>query len=236
MDLLDPRCACFELRNLGDWIERRVCQLIDGQVLAPMIRNEDRVLANCFDYQSWKDPIAAPGDYAHALAIVHLELHRCLWMNLDVWFGTLLNEKSYAPCLIAGQVLIDNATAGQNQRELFVRRFLRRLVLDCVKLRLAIGMIETVFEQARSARMIERRAWPKDTVLLFDLLPCDSVVIGVAAARSDAHLVENGERAIKVKILFPAHATRYFLNNPPVSARLARRVCRFVDLQNPAFT
>ena len=57
-----------------------------------------------------------------------------------------------------------------------------RLVLDCVKLRLAIRMIETVFEQARRARMIERRTGPKDAILLFDLLPCDSVVIGDTSA------------------------------------------------------
>src|SRR6266566_9681860 len=141
-----------------------------------MIRNEDRVLADRLNYQRWKHPIATPRNDAHALAVVHLELHRCLWMDLDVWFGTLLNEKADAPRLIAGQVLIDDASACQNQRKLFIGCFLWRLVLNGVKLRFAIGMIEAFFEQARRAWMIQRRTRPKDTVLLFNLFPRDAVV------------------------------------------------------------
>src|SRR6266516_696839 len=114
MNLLDPRGTGLELRNPGDWIERRVCQLIDRQVLAPMIRNEDRVPADRLNYQRWKHPVATPRNHAHALAIVHLELHRRFRMNLDVWFGTLLDEEADASRLVAGQVLIDNASACQN--------------------------------------------------------------------------------------------------------------------------
>src|SRR2546425_1645578 len=147
-----------------------------------MIGNEDCVLANCFDYQSWKDPIAASRDYAHALAVVNLQLHRGLWMNLDVRLGTLLDEKSNPARLIAGQVLIDNASASQDQRKLSIWRFLWRLILNRVKLRFTVGMIETLIEQTRRTGMILRRTGPKDPVLLFDFLPRDAVVVGVAAA------------------------------------------------------
>ena len=60
-----------------------------------------------------------------------------------------------------------------------------------MKLRLTVGMIETIFKQARRARMIFRRAGPEDAVVLFDLLPRYAVVIGIAAARRDPQLFEN---------------------------------------------
>ena len=36
-------------------------------------------------------------------------------MNLDVRFGTLFNEEANTSCLIAGKILIHDASAGQNQ-------------------------------------------------------------------------------------------------------------------------
>ena len=45
------------------------------------------------------------------------ELHRRLRMNLDVRFGTLLDEKTDAPRLIAGKILVDDAPARQYQAD-----------------------------------------------------------------------------------------------------------------------
>src|SRR5689334_16635084 len=100
-------------------------------------------------------------------------------MNLDVRLGTLFNQKPDAPRLITGKILINHATARQDQWKLVVRCFLRRLKLDRMKLRFSVGMIETLFKQTRRARMIFRRARPEDAVLLLDLLPRDAVVISV---------------------------------------------------------
>src|SRR5258708_2995942 len=162
-----------------------------------MIRNEDRVLADRFNYKRRKHAVTPPRDDAHALAVVDFQFHRRVRMDLDIRIGTLFDEKSNASRLVAGQVLVDDASARQNQWKLFVRRLLRRLVFDCVKLSFTIRMIEMIFEQARRTRMILRRAGPEDAVVLLYLFPRDAVVIGVAATRSDAHFIEDCEWAVK---------------------------------------
>src|SRR5689334_7972257 len=111
-------------------------------------------------------------------------------MDLDVGLGTLLDQKADAPRLITRKILIDDATARQYQREIFIGHFFRRLVFNRMKLRFAIGMIETFLEQSRRARMIFRRTRPEDAVVLLDLFPRDAVVIGIAAARRDPQFVE----------------------------------------------
>src|SRR5712691_7375419 len=143
-----------------------------------MIGNEDRVLADRLNNQRRKYAITTPRDNSHTLTIVDFQLHRCLWMNLDVRLGTLLDEKSDTSRLIAGEILIDNASASQNQRKLSIGCFLGRLVINRVKLSFTIRMIETLFEQTRRTWMILRRTRPKDPVLLFDFLPRDAVVVG----------------------------------------------------------
>src|SRR3989442_16033300 len=114
INLLEWRGASFEFRNLRNRIERRVSQLILRQLHAPMIRYEDRVGANRADDQHRKDSFAAARDDAHALAIINLQFHRSFRMNFDVRFGALLNQKTNAPSLIAGKILIDDAPAGEN--------------------------------------------------------------------------------------------------------------------------
>ena len=118
-------------------------------------------------------------------------------MDLDIRFRTLLHQKSNPSRLIAGKILIDDAATRQNQWKLFIRNFLRRAVFNRMKLRLTIGMIEAIFKQTRRTRMIFSWTRPEDAVLLFNLLPGDTVVIGIAAARSDAQLVEDFARAIE---------------------------------------
>ena len=54
MNLLDARGARFELRNLGNWIEYRVRQLVHCQIFAPMVGNEDGVFPDRLNYQRWE--------------------------------------------------------------------------------------------------------------------------------------------------------------------------------------
>src|SRR6478672_3097288 len=156
-------------------------------------------------------------------------------MNFDIGLGALLHQKSNSSCLIAGKILIDNASACQNQGKFLVRRFLWRLEFDRMKLRSAIWMIEALFKQTWCTRMIFRWAGPKYAILLLDLLPRDAVVISVAAVRSDAHLIKDREWVIKLKVLFSAHASRNFLNDPPIGARFPGRVGSLVDFDDAAF-
>src|SRR5688500_14861177 len=121
MNLLDARGACLVFRNLRCRIERWISQLIYSKLFTPMIGNEDRVWANRAHDERRKNTFAAPGDYAHPLSIVDLEFRRSLRMNLNVGFGTLLDQKADASRLIAGKILIDDTPTGENQWVLFVR-------------------------------------------------------------------------------------------------------------------
>src|SRR5215216_6334977 len=102
-------------------------------------------------------------------------------MYFNIRFGALLNQKTYSPCLIPGKILVNDTTTRQDQREFLIWNFLRRVELNCMKLRLAVGMIKAVFEQSGSTRMVLRRTRPEDSVVLLDLLPGYSIVISVAA-------------------------------------------------------
>src|SRR5689334_14655088 len=118
-------------------------------------------------------------------------------MDLDVRLRTLLDEKTDAPCLIAGKILLDHAAAREYQRKLFVGTFLRWVVLKRVETRLAVRMIKALFKQTRRSRMVLRWTRPEDAVVRFDLLPRHAVVIGIAAARSDAQLLKHVARRVE---------------------------------------
>src|SRR5215213_3521355 len=235
MNLFNARRARFELRNLRHWIKRRVGQLIDGQLLTPMIRNEDRVRSNGAYYKHGKHSLTATGDDAHTFTVIDLELQCGFRMNLDVGFGTLLDKKTDSPGLIAGEILIDDATARQYQRKLVIRNFFWRLVFNCVKLSFAIRMVKAFLEESRRTRMIFRRTGPEDSVVLFDLFPGYAVVIRIAAAGGDPQLIEDLQRRIKRKILSPTHPSRNLLHDPPILSRFTRWIVGFVNLYNTAF-
>src|SRR5690348_12203661 len=112
-------------------------------------------------------------------------------MNFDIRLRTLLHEKTKASRLVAGKILVDDATAREYQRKFFIGHFVRRVVFDRMKFRFAVGMIKALFKQSRCARMIFTWTRPENPVVLFDLLPRDAVVIGVTAARSDTQLVKD---------------------------------------------
>ena len=61
-----------------------------------------------------------------------------------------------------------------------------------MEVRPAIGRLEfAIFPQARRAWMIEAGTRPEDAHVVLDLLVGDAVVVGGAALRRDAQLVEN---------------------------------------------
>src|SRR5215469_10821030 len=98
-----------------------------------MIGYEYGVRPDCPDDKGGKYPFAATRDDLDSFAIGYIEPRGGIRMHLDVRFGALLNEKAYAPGLIAGKVLIDDAPAGEYEWEFFVRRFGGRRELDGVK-------------------------------------------------------------------------------------------------------
>src|ERR1043165_739539 len=105
MNLLDAGGTGFILRYLRRWVERWVCQLVGRQLFAPVVRDKDRVGADRLDDERRKDALAAPRDHAHALAVVDLQLHGRLRVNLDVRLGALFDEKAYATGLVARKIL-----------------------------------------------------------------------------------------------------------------------------------
>src|SRR6266568_5070231 len=106
-------------------------------------------------------------------------------MNFHVRFGALLDQEPNASRLIAGKILIDDTSAGENQRKLFIRNFVGRIVFNRVKLGLAVGMIKAIFKQTRRAWMIFSGTRPEDPIILFNSFPRNAVVVGITAARSN---------------------------------------------------
>src|SRR5215216_8002083 len=102
MNLFNACRASLELRDLRNRIERGIRQLIDGQLLTPVIRDEDRVRPNRPYYQHWKDPFTTTRYDAHTLTIRDLQLRSRFRMNFDVRLRTLLDQESDPSRLITG--------------------------------------------------------------------------------------------------------------------------------------
>lgn len=82
---------------------------------------------------------------------------------------------------LPGEILKDDASAGEDQWKLSVRLFLCALVFERMKFCLAVRMIEPVLKEPQRSRMIFRGARPENAVLA-PMFPCDAAVIGCAAA------------------------------------------------------
>src|ERR1051325_7288534 len=119
-------------------------------------------------------------------------------MDLDTRLPGLIDERSDVPRLRARKKLADHAPGGDDDRILLIDVLCWRPIRGDVESRLAVGEVEPfVFEQPRRAGMIERRTRPEDAVVRFDLLVRDAEVIGDAALRRDAQLVENLARTLE---------------------------------------
>src|SRR5688500_439416 len=110
MNLLDACGAGFVLRDLRCRIEHRISQLVDRQLFAPVIRDEDRVGSDRFDDQRGKDTLTPTRNYLDSLAIVYLKFHCGLRMDLDVGLRALFDEETYPPRLVSREVLINNTS------------------------------------------------------------------------------------------------------------------------------
>ena len=174
-------------------------------------------------------------DSLHARATRKVML-RLLPVMFGVYFMSYIDRTNVALAKthLATDVGIGAAAYGFGAGIFFIGYFLRRCILDRVKLRLSIRMIETLFKQTRRTRMIFRRARPEHSILLFNFLPGDTVVICVSAARGYSHFIEDCARVSKLKILFPAHSARDLLDDPPVGASFTGRVGGLVNLQDTA--
>ena len=77
-------------------------------------------------------------------------------MNFDIRFGALLNEKTDSSGLIARKILINDSSGGKYQRKFFVRRFVRRIVFNGVKLGFFVRVKKfLVFKKTRRAGMFQ---------------------------------------------------------------------------------
>src|SRR6478672_525664 len=98
MYLFDPRGARLVLGDLRCRVELRIGQLVGRELLAPVVRDKDRVRAYRLDDERGKHAVAPTRDDLHALAVADAELLCRVGVYLDVRLGTLLYEKADAAC------------------------------------------------------------------------------------------------------------------------------------------
>src|SRR5262245_13614591 len=116
--------------------------------------------------------------------------------------GILIDQRPDATRLRAREKLADDAAGRQDDRILVVDVLGRRRVGGDVEACLAVSEIKAAsptsdrvpgvrLEQSGRAGMVLRGAGPEDAVFFFDALVGDAGVIGDAARRSAAQLVED---------------------------------------------
>src|SRR5262249_58814946 len=126
------------------------------------------------------------------------------------------------PRLRAREVVAHDPSRGEIDREGVVHRIPALPVFRGDETGAAVRVEEaTSLEQPGSPRMVELRAGPEDAHLPVDLLPRDAVVVGGAAARGLAQLVEDlAGRAIWELVRTP-EPVREVPEDGPVLARAA---------------
>src|SRR5215468_7222767 len=83
--------------------------------------------------------------------------------------------------------------------------------------------------------MVFVRTRPEDPPLTFDLFVGDAGIIGDVAFRRHAQFIEDFAWLIEGEAALAAHRAGYVLNNAPILFRVARRINRFVDLDDAPF-
>src|SRR5262249_59157645 len=86
--------------------------------------------------------MTAPARDPHALSIAHLEALGEPRMHLDARLRVLVDERSDAARLRAGEELRHDAAGRENDRKLCVDVLRRRTVLDRVEAGLAVGVVK----------------------------------------------------------------------------------------------
>src|SRR6266487_3986634 len=159
-----------------------------------VIRNKQCIRANRAYNQRGNRHLASPRAYCHPVAFPDTQPCSSLLMDFHPGIGCSLIQKWSTPCLVAREIVIDDAASRQNQRILIVWLLSRWNVGDWMKTCLAIREAETLLVETRRARVILGGARPEDTVLLLDLLVGDSPIIRFRSPGTETQFIENVSR------------------------------------------
>src|SRR6266567_8193083 len=125
-------------------------------------------------------------------------------MDLETRLGVHVDQAADAARLRAGEILADDAADGEVDREFSVDRVAALAPVRHIEAAFAVGEEgDTVFDEHRSTGMFRAGTRPEHTHLPVDFFVGDAVVIGHAAARGFAQLIENvAGRGVWEKLAF----------------------------------
>src|SRR5262249_51084720 len=147
--------------------------------------------------------------------------------DLAIRLRALVHERADPARLRPREVLSHDASRREEDRILRVGLLDRGTPLDRLEVGLAVRVAEaTSFVETRRAVMVQRRARPEAPHPLVDLLPGDPEVVGHAAARRDAELVEDLARRAERELLLRAEARGEVADDLPVLPGPRRRLDR----------
>src|SRR6185437_3819509 len=149
------RCASggggtyFVFWNLHLWFQYRVGELVSRLRVPIVVRNEQGVRANRAHDEGRNGHFAAPRTHGYPVAILYAKPGSCLLVDFHPGIRCLLFQERRTSCLVAGEIVIDDAPRCEYQRVFFIRFLGRRNVRDRMEARLAIGKTETLLVEAR---------------------------------------------------------------------------------------
>src|SRR4051812_35793249 len=101
MNFFNTRSTCFVLRNLRSRVKRRISQLIDSQLLAPVVGDKNRIRPNGADNEHRKHTVTSSRTHANTLAVSDVKSRSSLGVDFDIGFRALLDQEANAPRLIS---------------------------------------------------------------------------------------------------------------------------------------
>ena len=209
--LADAHGANLELGDVRHGIDGANRQVVGRAVQRPVVGNEHRVGPNRLDHLSVHHDASAAALHFDEVAILHAEFFGEPRMHLAQRLRILVHQPADAARLRAGEEVRDDASGGQDDGILVIRHLRRRPPLDGQEVRLAVGMSELpAFIQARRSRMPDLGTRPEHSVVLVDGFPGDAVIVGDAAFRGDAQLLEDVVRRAVVELVAVAEARAQF--------------------------
>src|SRR5688500_17876149 len=125
----DPAGADFELRDLGDRVQRPDGEQVGGLLVRPMVWDEDRVLADAGDHVGFQCHLTAAGLYEDQIAGTDSQLLRVIRVYLDERLWVLIHESADPARLCTAQILAHDAARSQHNWVLLVRYFGRWAIL-----------------------------------------------------------------------------------------------------------
>src|SRR5262249_10751271 len=119
----------------------------------------------------------------------------------DPWVGRLFAQEWNPPCLIAGEVVVDDAAGRQDERVVVVGLLGGRDVNDRMETGFAVGKAEALLVKPRRAGMLLGWAGPEDTILRLNLLIGDPPVVRFGPLGAQAQFIEDRARRAKSEVL-----------------------------------